>query len=249
MREGGAWVVASAEGYPADPAKVSELLERITSIELRDPIATQASSHSQLGVGTDAYTRKVTLASGGKTTTFFLGAGQGSTVNVRRDGTNDVYRVAGFTAWSVGDAPARYFDASYVKVDPATVATLTVRNASGALTLRHEGDAWVSAEDPTRPIDPRAAQALARKLLDVRMSRPASRTVAPEHGLDAGVRVEWTTTGEPAAGAYTIGAERDGTRFVKADGRDWVVGVAAAGLAQAQTVAWTDLLPQPEMTE
>ncbi len=249
VREGDAWVVASAEGYPADSAKVGDLLDRLTGIELRDPITTQATSHEQLGVAADAYTRKVTLASGGRTSTFYLGAGQGSTVNVRRDGTGDVYRVAGFTAWSVGDAAARYFDPSYVKVDPAALSSLTVKNAAGALMLRRDGDTWVSADDPTRPIDARAAQALARKLLDVRMSRPVSRTAAAEHGLDGGVRVEWTSTGEPASGAYTIGNESDGVRYVRADGREWVVAVAAAGLAQAQTATWTDLLPQPEPIE
>lgn len=249
VREGGTWVVASANGYPADPGKITELLDRLTGIRLRDPITTQATSQRQLGVAADAYTRKVTLAAGGRTTTFYLGAGQGSSVNVRRDGTNEVYRVPGFTAWTVGDAPARYFDTSYVKVDPATVTSLTVRNAAGALTLRQEGGAWISAEDPTRPIDAREAQGLARKLLDVRMTKPVARGMAPDHGLTGGVRVEWTATGEPASGGYTIGAESEGARYVMADGKEWVVAVNAAGIAQAQTVTWADLLPEPEMVE
>ncbi|MBA2320068.1 MAG: DUF4340 domain-containing protein [Deltaproteobacteria bacterium] len=234
VKEGDRWVLASAGGFPADAAKVQQVIDNLAKIELGNPISTKATSHRDLGVADDTFTRKVTIGSGGKTTTLYLGAGTGSGLHVRREGTDSVYAVRGFTAWSVGDADARYLDSSYVKVDPKSLRTLKIANPSGTWTLvQAPDDTWSIAEAPGVAVDPGKSGSLARRAVDVRMTKPVGTEIRPDHALTGETRVEWTAEGPdgaPIAGGYTIGAARETFHYVKADDREWVVEVAGTTL-------------------
>jgi hypothetical protein len=247
VKEGAGWSIASAGGYPADPNRVKDVLDHLASIQIGNPISTKATSHRDLSVADDTFTRKVTVGAGGQTTTFYLGAGTGSAVNVRVAGTDAVYAVRGFTAWSIGDADARFYDSSYVKVDPKKLRTLKITTATGSWTLDHSADDhWTMEGTPEVPVDTAKIGTLARRAVDLRMTRPVGREVKPEFGLGSGARVEWTAEGDdgaPTAGGYTIGAARETFRYVKADDRDWVVEIGTSTLQPVLDFAPSAIAP------
>ena len=55
------WVISSAFDYPASSDKVDDLLETLTGLVVRNPIATNATRHAQLKVGDTEYGRRVTV--------------------------------------------------------------------------------------------------------------------------------------------------------------------------------------------
>ena len=234
VRDGSGWGLSSSGGYPADATRVKDMLDHLVMLQLGTPISTQATSHRDLSVADDTFTRKVTVGAGGQTTTFYLGAGTGSAVNLRMSGTDAVHVGRGFTAWSVGDTDARYYDSSYVKVDPKKLRTLTISTPTGSWTLDHRADdTWAIAGSPDVPVDATKIGSLARRAVDLRMAKPVGRDALPEFGLAGGARVEWTAEGPdgaPTAGGYTIGGTRETFRYVKADDRAWVVEVGTSTL-------------------
>jgi hypothetical protein len=248
QKQGAGWVLSSANNYPADPAKVKDVLDKITGMKLKETVSVRKTSQDALSVSDTHYTRKVTVAAGGQTTTFYLGAGQANSMNVRRDGTDEVYVIHGTNAWSIPDTGSRYFDTSYIKADATKLAQVTVKNAKGTLVLKHDASGWVDAGNPGLPLDQKQVGNAIRRLTDLRISKPVSDQVDPKFGLDGSTRVEWTTTGDDgnvATSAYDVGSEADNLRYVKADDKSWVVQIASSSVAQVLTLTAADLLSKP----
>jgi len=232
----GVWVLSSEAGYPADPAKVDELLEKIATVSVRSPVGTTEASHRAFEVATDQFTRHLEIGSAGGLVDLYLGAGSGSSMNVRVADETEVYISRGSTAWSISDAPNRYYDTSYVKVELDDITSLAIRNPSAAFTATRENGTWSATELPEgMGIDSSKLDSLARSLLTVRIAEPVGTSVESTHGLNQGSRVEWTVSvdDQTASNGYTIGGLADGKHYVKADDNDFVVLVNESSLSKA----------------
>jgi len=248
VKTGSHWQVASAEGYPADPAKVETVVSNLTEIATRAPIATQAANHAKLEVADNKNTRRVKITAGAETVEVLLGAGSGSSVNVRKLGSDDVFSVRGFTAWSIGDQPSRYYDSEYVKADKESIDSLTILNELGAFTLEKDASGWhvAGAEEGTQVVDSEV-QSLLSSVTTLRMAAPAGKVDLPAWGLTGAHRVEWTvsTEGESRGEGYTIGAEADNKVYVRADGNPFAVTVNKSTVSKALEITVEDLLVKP----
>ncbi|MFT4623346.1 MAG: hypothetical protein ACI8PZ_002002 [Myxococcota bacterium] len=236
-KSGESWSLTSSGGFPAKTDAVQSVLDGLGEVTVRAPIGTTAGAHAALQVAEDQFTRKITLGTPDASTTLFLGAATGASMQVRRDGEAEVYQLRGVTAWSVPDSQRRFYDTDYVKGSLNSVTSLRIKNAQGDHTLVRMGGAW-SSEELENPSDLNAdeADALARTLLSVRISEPVGKQVLPEHGLDGTVRVEFTALEEDvtAARGYTVGALiDDGKRYVKSDDSEWVVAVLDSNVVRA----------------
>ena len=58
-REGEGWVLGDPDGYPADRAKVEELLAKLEPLEVRRPVVTSGRYHAALEVADDAFRRRL----------------------------------------------------------------------------------------------------------------------------------------------------------------------------------------------
>lgn len=247
VRQGEAWTLLSAQGYPAQAETVKTVLDHLAGITLTDPITTQATSHAALQVADDAYTRKITASLGGETTTLLLGAGPGSLTRVRLAGQDAVYQVRGFSAWSIGDTDARFWDPEVVAAKVDELEALTFPTPAGPVQLVLRDGVWSDASG-AHVIGPREASRLVKSLTSLRMQRPLGTGDDPAWGIADGLHVAWTgrtVDGTAYTGGYRIGAALDDLRAVRVDGGSWTVAVPSAALEPLLAFDWAKLMPAP----
>jgi hypothetical protein len=229
VRAGEGWTVHSAADYPAAVDKVEELLDKLLALRTGMPIATRAASHEALKVASDGYGRRIEIVAGGESQAWLVGAATSKSVNLRREGEDDVYRAVGSGEWSFRDGDASYYDASYVAADPASFEALVVRNDEGEIRFEQVEGRWQLADlAEGEQSDAEKISGFVDKLVSLRMTQPAARETTPEHGLgDSAVRVDWTIAAEDQSsfGGYAVGADVEGDRFVKAVDSTFVVRV------------------------
>ncbi len=245
VRKDDQWVVESSFGYPADKTRVDELLDKLTGIRVKHPIATKTTSHTQLKVGEQEYGKRVVLETTDSVSEVFIGAAASNSVNVRLSGEDQVYRVRGFSEWSISDRPQRYMDTVYLEQDPDSIEVLTIENSAGSFTLDHSQDEWVLLDGPEGSrLDQDEVQRFVKKVAKVRMREPAGREVLPEYGLDKGTTVQWTATGEDSTvgASYRIGAEDDGKVYIKSEDSPFVIKATASSFKAVTEARVADFL-------
>jgi hypothetical protein len=226
VRDGDSWKVHSAADYPATPEKIEELLDTLLGLETGPAIATQPSSHEPLNVGDDSYGRRIGVTAAGEVSEWLVGAATSRSVNVRRAGEDEVYRVSGASEWSFRDRSASYFDATYVDADPASFGAVVVRNENGELRFEQTEGVWALADLAAgESADSDAINAFLTAVARVRMTEPVGSEVLAEHGLEDGPRIDWTIVAEDQSivGGYAVGTEIEEDRFLKAEGNSFVV--------------------------
>lgn len=228
-RKGESWVVPGADDFPADAAKVDEVIGKLVGATRRDPVATSAASHNALSVGEATYDKKVTLTVGGETRTLYVGSAKGQSVHARFDGEDTVYLARGVSAWGLADGIDTYIDTSYV--DVAEPTRIEVQNAQATITLdKDDTGAWRVAElRPDAKVDESRVRSFVGAARVLRAVEPVGKTAKPEYGLDDPEATVTLSAGETTT-RYVIGAEVDDMRYVKADGRDYIVRVRKFGL-------------------
>jgi hypothetical protein len=235
-KQGDAWIIASSHGYPADAAKVTEVLDKIEEIQARDPIATRAVTHRDLEVADDAFTRKILVTASGTDHHLLLGSSKGQVVNVRLPGSDDVFAARGLTAYALPDVARRFWKPEFIDLKADDLSTWTVTNANGTRTLSRAGGSWSMADlPPGHSVVQAEVDALARMLLTVRIADVVGTAVTPGMGLDGTTSVRWTreADGQSEAGGYVVGALVDGKRYVKADDQPWVIQVTDSSIKRA----------------
>lgn len=179
VKRGSDWQLASHFDYPADAAKVSELLEKVAAIRTRGPIASGKARQKQLEVADDDYQRKLVLTSGGKDITLYVGASAGARqTSVRLAGSNDIHGAAGLSAFAVGASPTAWIDTSYFKVEKEQIASLEVTNQNGTFTFEPAaaGGGW-TVEMNGKPVPVPAGSEIDKDLVDRVVSRVSSITM------------------------------------------------------------------------
>lgn len=243
-RLGDGWTVETLHGYPADEARVDELLRKLLDLQVRAPVATQPTSHARLEVADDAFTRKVRIEAGGESVELFVGASRGRDAHVRRGDQDLVHAARGLSAWSIADSARSWIDTQWLDVDREQVTTLSLANAHGAFTLEKEAEGW-SVPGAEEAVDADVVEELLQDLLRLRIRTVAAAQAAPEHGLDGSLRVSWTTAGAGSE-AYEVGTIDEGRAYARRDGAPFVVELSASAVEKARDTRLTDLLVEPE---
>jgi hypothetical protein len=245
-RQGSGWVVESAGSYPAKPERVDELVTKLASATVREPIATQAVSHDALNVGERDYARRIIVETSAASETIVMGDGPRSSAHVRLAGDDEVYSARGIAVWNVRTDARSYIEPLYVDVDRQNLTAVTVQNAHGTLTFRSGDDGWSLAELPAASErDAAAIGALVNALSRLNIQAPVATELRPEYGLDDGAHVTlaWTAEDSTEALSYVVGAEAgDGSYYAKADGNDHVVTIPKYAGEQAVTKTPADFV-------
>ena len=239
-RDGERWTIASKDGYPADTAKVNQLLERLSGMRVRSPIATSAPTHNALKVGEREYGRRVRVRAGDVEREFVVGAAKSESVHVRFAEEDDVYEASPISEFSLSDSAAAYWEADYVSVPAAEITSFSVENESGTVFAQRLEDGWSIADLPEGAVvDGAAIDAFLGEVTRLRLAEPVARETRPDQGLDAGVRISWTLEAEDESvgGGYAVGAESGANVYVKSDTSPWVVLVAATSVEPVRTAS------------
>jgi hypothetical protein len=181
VKRDGGWVLASHHDYPADPVKVDELLDKLTAMRSRGPVATGAARARQLEVDDAGFQRKLVVTVAGQPTTLYIGAAAGARrAAVRLGGQDAIHGVAGVTAYGFPTQPGAYVASRYLELEEAKVASVTVKNPRGSFELVRAGAAWTVAIDgkPAAPpageeLDTGTLAALVRSASTIEIAAPA----------------------------------------------------------------------------
>jgi hypothetical protein len=254
------WVLANAYDYPADPSKVTDLLDKLMAISVRKPVATQETSQSSLKVADADFGRKVRVKAGSDELTFYVGAARSNAVNVRKAGEKEVYEARGVSEYQLKNNARGFYDSSYTSTTFDAIDHFTIRNASGTFTLVRRADkTWYVEGHEAAPVDANETDSLVRRVATIRMSEPAGKEIKPEMGLDGKTRVEWSTTETPPAAedgtpaepvvrkhGLTIGATTDTMAYIKSDESAYVVKTYDSGMKPLREATVASLAPKPE---
>lgn len=151
-RSGDAWTV---NGFPADPAAVSRLLDVLPELEIGDLTATNPSNHARMGVASDSATT-VTFSLADEERAILVGkSGQRfGTAYVRLPDADEVYLMDGDLLGQAARTLDQWRNRTMIALDTAVVARVEVvrRGESYALvrgdsvwTLEGGGEAQASA--------------------------------------------------------------------------------------------------------
>ena len=127
VKEDGKWVIPSSAGFPADAAKVSGLLTKLSGLKKGWPIATSAEAAKRFKVSDAGFERRVVLKSGGGTVgELLLGTSPNfKSVSVRAGGDAHVYSVA-FAAYEAGARGDEWQDRSLLNIPQDQIASVAI---------------------------------------------------------------------------------------------------------------------------
>jgi hypothetical protein len=203
------FVVESAHGYPADQARVDELLGALEGMQTREPLATSEGRARQLEVADDAHDRKLVLhREGGEPLTLYLGAPAGrGRIAARLGGEAGIHAVQTAVGRAARTRQSEWLEQPFFEVERDQLASLAVENAQlRAVLVRDDEGAWTLDEDvstvsppPGQILDVAAADTIARLISRLRIAEVAAAEPSSEHGFD-----------EPLAVVELVMAPEDG---------------------------------------
>ena len=217
-KNGGNWVLASADDYPADDSKITPLLDKLKEIKSNRLVTKTDSSHGRLKVADDDFERLVELRlQDGTTHKLYVGTSGGpSATHIRHEGQSEVYLTGELSMWDVNPQASSWIDTLYVTLPQTATLALKLENQNGTFEFVKEGENWTMqglAENETFKAS--TLTSMLDQITSLRMSSPIGKSKDPSFGLDAprAVVTLQTTEGERI---LQIGAQQ-------ADGNDSVV--------------------------
>lgn len=246
-REGDGWVIASANGYPADPAKVEGFIDQLLDLRVRAPMAETPASHDALSVGEQDFGRRIRIRTDAGVRELVVGPDRSDSIRVRFADENEVYLARGLSEFAISDSASSYWSAAVLDVPVDEIRAFLVENDHGTLRVERTGDGWQIAEAPPgSTADPEAIEAFLAKVTALRLVEPIGRDALPEHGIEDGARISWTLDArdQSISGGYGIGLVANGRAIVQPDGGRFVVKVEAANVAPVQSARMDEFVLQ-----
>ena len=180
------WVLPTADDFPADSAKVDELLQNLANLDTSRLIATNPANFDRLEVADGDHRRRASIVADGETQVLYLGGSAGvDTVYARRADENLVYLGSGLSAWEASTLPSGWIETSYVSVSQADVLQLSFSNANGDFTFQREDGIWIYqglAENET--FDTSRMSSFLRNASSIQMQEPLGLSPLAEYGMD-----------------------------------------------------------------
>ena len=228
----GNWLMKSMDDFPARADRVEELLSRLSDMRVRTPIATNAQNHTAFNVDEKRFGRKIQLTQGEAVGTFYIGKGEGNSVTIRVEGSNDVYVAHGLTLWKISSDPADYIERLYFDEKIEQIRQVRIQSAKDQFTfnLDRPGELYSPDLPEGLELDLINLDNRLNKLMRVVVRQPLGTTELPSMGMDKGTHVEFLierSDGTHETLGYTIGTpngpllpiKRDDSPFYIAAGR------------------------------
>jgi len=127
QKQAGAWQLPDETDFPADAARVQQVLQHIGAVKTGAVVSTTRQARQRFRVADGAFERRVTLAAGGRTVAkFYLGdSSSAHDVHLRRDGENAVYDVD-LGAWEFPATAADWEDKSVLQIPEEDIRSIEV---------------------------------------------------------------------------------------------------------------------------
>jgi hypothetical protein len=182
-RRDGKWVLPDRGDFPAEQQAVTDLLDKLSTLEKGWPVATTGGAAQRFKVDEAAFERKLTLMSGEEQlAVLFVGTSPGfRKVHVRPAGEDAVY-AASFNTWEAGASADDWIDKQVLVFEEKDVTLLEMPDFS----LQREGEAHEVKElGKDEETSDEEARKLLRSLAGLRIESVLGLEANPELMQDA----------------------------------------------------------------
>jgi hypothetical protein len=200
------WKIPSLEGFPADRAKIEQLLESLSSLEVRRPIVRSSRYHDAFRVTDDDPEARVRVwGDGGEDPAVDLVVGSSPNyraVHVRRAGDDDVYEVQGLASYDLRASESAWIRKELLEAPQPRIDHLVLVNAKGRIELRREDGTWRIVEPASAAstaLDAGKVDSLVSAALGLRLADAVGPVDVATHGLAAPaaeLTLGWTAAAE-----------------------------------------------------
>lgn len=148
-RVDGSWQLPAADGFPAKPSKVEQLLGQMNGLGGGLPVAHSEAARERYRLANQQFERRITLMAGDETVAdVFFGESAGTgRVYARAQGRERIYE-AQFPMWQTTAQASRWYDQSVLAVKSADVRRIELADFS--LRRGDGGDRWQVDSGDTR---------------------------------------------------------------------------------------------------
>ena len=247
------WVVPDVDDYPAERAKIDEMLDKIVALDTGRLVTRTDASHKRLRLASDDFLRRVTLETAdGATHVLYVGSGPTySAAHFRLDGQDEVYLANDLSAWGIGATVTSWIDTTYFSIDEVELARVTLENDNGTFVFSKDvGGEWTLAGlEAGEELNTGAVSTIINRLTSVVLLRPLGLTEDPSYGLDDPSAVVTMEAGGRTI-TLLVGAQHpdDNSYAVKVSESPYYVRVAGHGIQALVENTRDDFLQQPTPT-
>lgn len=260
-KKDGQWVLPEIEDFPVNATKVTELLDKLTAIQVGQPVVTTAAGHARLQVSDDAFVRRVDLATGKGDQTLFFGSARGGSSHVRLGGADEVFLTTKLATFDIPADLSSWINTIYFTATEAAVGQVAITNITGTLRFsRNVSDVWeFQGLAAGETFNPSRLETILSRVSSLYMVRPLGKTAKPEYGMDRPTAVLTLTLKSDLSSlaplVLTIGAKQDAENayVVKSRSSPWYVLVNSFILDEIVNARREDFIqppatPTPEAT-
>ncbi|MCL6512156.1 MAG: DUF4340 domain-containing protein [Anaerolineae bacterium] len=227
------WVLPDVDDYPVDKTKVTELLSKLTGIQVSKPVLTTAGGHARLQVADDTFNRRVDLTTNKGERTLFFGPARGGSAHVRLAGSDDVFLTTRLAPFDIASDLTSWINTIYFTSTQQEVGKVTITNITGTLAFqRNLADGWeFKGLAAGEAFNPSRLETILSRVSSLYMTRPLGKIEKPEYGLSRPTAVLTLTLKSDVSGlqplVLKIGArdDKDNTYVVKSSSSPWYVRV------------------------
>jgi hypothetical protein len=241
-----AWVIPSADDYPARDADVKKFIDNLAGLKADRLVTETANSHKKLKVAADAYERavEIDLADGSKKVLYMGSAPTYQVTHMRVDGQDKVYLVSGMSSYDAGVTASFWVDTTYLAIVPSDVTHVTVQNKNGKFEFSKDANSNWSMDGLAagEQFDPQPINGTVSSMETLRLVEPLGKTEKPEYGMAQAATV--TIVSKPKDGAektvtLKIGAKLGDQRGYAAISSESPYYVELSEYAAKDFVEWT----------
>lgn len=203
-KDGDQWRVPSLENLPASKAKISEVLSKLSKVQVTWPVASSSASQSRFEVGEDKFQRKITIESESGSRVLYLGTSPGyRTVHARSNDASEIYSVS----LATHDFPTEaldWLDKGILKAEQPT----QIKGADFEIVNQDDNWAFAGPQAEGAPsLNSEKANELASVFSSIRITN-----IAEISNLENPLEVSVTANNQQYTYQF---AEKDGTYYAK----------------------------------
>lgn len=245
-KKDGAWQLSQGE-FPADQAKIEELIKKFADSKSSRLVSQTAASHARLKVADTDFNRKVELVQGDAKTVFYLGtAPSAKSIHLRLADAKEVYQVNDLSSWQVQAEKEMWWQARYFSQPLDTIKGLTIVNANGTVALIKEGDKeWRLVDKPETALDSKRIETLLGSVSEIDISSYQDKGFTPKAKPVVTVTYQ-TKDGTSTLQIWAKDKAEDQDLLVKASSSAFYAKAKEYGVKEAMEVkAETLIIAQP----
>lgn len=145
------WILPQLDNFPANKTKITELLNKLATVQVTRPVATSTSAQERFEVSDNKFERRITLASKGENLArIYLGTSPSMRIiHAREEKSDDIHTIE-MASYEVSVDKTGWEDKSLLNIDKSSIAQIAVNG----LTVQPVASDNDNKDDPSSDATP-----------------------------------------------------------------------------------------------